>query len=116
MEDGARPHPTADVLNFLKGHFDDCVVALDCLALTGSGVDWPPYLPDMKTCDFFLWVHLKDQVYRHNPERIEQLKQFICSACEAIPPETFTWVSAHFLLKLCKIIAAHGRYLENIVV
>ena len=79
-------------------------------------MDWPPYSLGENPRDFFLWGHLKDQVYHHNPETIEQLKQYICSACDAIPPETFAWFSAHFVLRLSHIIAEHGGYLENIVV
>ena len=72
-------------------------------------MDWPPYSLGENPRDFFLWGHLKDQVNCHNPETIEQLEQYICSACEAIPPETFTRVSArldfsrqqhHLLLKI----------------
>ena len=79
--DGARPHRTANVFNFLNKHFDDCVIALDYHTHTGSGMDCPPYLPDMNPCDFFLWEHLKNQMYRLNPE---QLEQYICFAWEAI--------------------------------
>ena len=75
MKLDAQPHHTADVFNFLNEHFDDRVIALDYPTHTGSGVDWPSYSPDMSPCDFTLWVHLKDQMYRHNPETIEQLKR-----------------------------------------
>lgn len=115
MQDGARPHRTADVFNFLNEYFDDRVIALGYPKHTGSGVDWPPYSPDMNPCDFFLWGHLKDQVYRQNPKTIEQLKQYISSACEAIPPDTLSKVSGNFIQRLRHIIATHGGYVENIV-
>ena len=92
----ARQCP-ADVINFLNEHFDDPVIALDYLTHAGSGMDLPSCSSDMNPCDFFLWGHLKDDAYRHNPEAIEQLEQYICSACETIGSETFEWVSAHFV-------------------
>ena len=79
MYDPALPHRTANVFNFLNEHFDDRVIALDHPTHTGSSVDWPPYSPDMSPCDF-VRVHLKDQVYCHNSETVEQLQRtfFFC--------------------------------------
>lgn len=54
MQDGAWPHRTADVFNFLNEHFDDYVIGLGYPTDTGSSMDLPPYLPDMKPCDFIL--------------------------------------------------------------
>ena len=65
----ARP----DVFKFLNEHLDDPVIALDYPTYIGSGVDCPPNSPDANARDFFLWGHLKDQVYRHNTEAIVQL-------------------------------------------
>ena len=79
MKDSARSHRMAHVFNFPNENFDDSVIALDYPTHTGSGVDWSPYSLDMKSCDFFLWGNLKDNVYYYNPE--EQLEQYICSAC-----------------------------------
>ena len=104
------------MFNFLNEHIYDSVIALGYFTHTGSCVDWPHYSPDMNPCDFFLYRHLEDQVYHHSPETIEQLEQYIYSACETIPPETLTLVSAHFVQRLHHIIAAHGGYLGNIIV
>lgn len=116
MQDGARPHRTADVFNFLSEHFNNRVIALDYPTHTGSGMDWPPLSPDLTPCDFFLWGYLKDQVYRRNPETIEELKQYISAACDAIPPEIFKQAAGNFALRLRHVIAANGGYVENIVV
>ena len=82
----------------MNEHFNECVIVLDCTAHTESVMDLPPYSPDMIfLSDVFLWGHVQDQMYRHILETIQQLEQYICSACEAIPSETLTWVSAHFV-------------------
>ncbi|GBN07683.1 hypothetical protein AVEN_16643-1 [Araneus ventricosus] len=59
MQDGARPHRTPAVFDFLSEHFNDRVIALDYDKHTGSGMAWPPYSPDLTPCDFFLWGYLK---------------------------------------------------------
>ncbi|GBN01085.1 hypothetical protein AVEN_94206-1 [Araneus ventricosus] len=58
MQDGARPHRTPAVFDFLREHFNDRVIALDYDKHTGSGMAWPPYSPDLTPCDFFLWTRL----------------------------------------------------------
>ena len=54
LQDGARPHRTADVFNFLDEHFNNRVIALNNPTHTGSCLNWPSYSPDMYPCDFFL--------------------------------------------------------------
>jgi hypothetical protein len=45
---------------------------------------WPPRSPDLTTCDFFLWGHLKSTVYKSNPHTIQELKDNISHAVAAI--------------------------------
>jgi hypothetical protein len=45
---------------------------------------WPPRSPDLTTCDFFLWGHLKSTVYETNPHTIQELKDNISHAVAAI--------------------------------
>ena len=44
---------------------------------------WPPRSPDLTTCDYFLWGHLKITVYESNPHTIQELKD-ISQAVTAI--------------------------------
>ena len=67
MQDGARPHRTAEVFHFLQATFRNRIVALGTLALTGHDVEWPPYSPDLNPSDFFLWDYLKDRVFKDVP-------------------------------------------------
>ncbi|GBN95789.1 hypothetical protein AVEN_79655-1 [Araneus ventricosus] len=76
MQDDARPHRTAEVFDVLS----DRVVALDYEKHTQSGMDWPPFFPDLTPCDFFLWEYLKDQVHCHNPQTLAELEQYTSAA------------------------------------
>lgn len=42
-----------------------------------SRVMWPPRLPDLNTCDFYLWGTLKVKVYVKNPHSLEELQENI---------------------------------------
>ncbi|GFV13635.1 catalase [Trichonephila clavipes] len=54
MQDGAPPHITRCVTDVLKHHFtEERVISRQFRHL------WPPRLPDLNPCDFWLWGHLK---------------------------------------------------------
>jgi hypothetical protein len=45
---------------------------------------WPPRSPDLTTCDYFLWGHLKITVYESNAHTMQELKDNISHATAAI--------------------------------
>ncbi|GBN95219.1 hypothetical protein AVEN_120653-1 [Araneus ventricosus] len=114
MQDGVRPHRTAEVFDFLSEHSDNHVVALYYEMRTKSGMVWPPYSPDLTPCDFF-GGYLKDMMYPHNPQTIVELEQYISAAYQTIPTEMFARASANFVLRLCHVVVANSGYFENIV-
>ena len=46
------------------------------ISLRGDTV-WPPRLPDLTPCDFFLWGYLKAKVYEQRPQTLEAPKEAI---------------------------------------
>ena len=66
-------HRTTSMFNFLNEHFDDSVIGLDNEMQAQRNMDSSAYLSDLKLCDSFLSEYLKDQVYRHNPQTINEL-------------------------------------------
>jgi len=77
QQDGAPPHRTAANLQLLKSQFGDRVIAKGFKKAFGSGIDWPPYSPDLSACDYFLWGYLKDQVFRKPVNSKEELRHRI---------------------------------------
>ncbi|XP_011861119.1 PREDICTED: uncharacterized protein LOC105558173 [Vollenhovia emeryi] len=49
--------------------------------------EWPPRSPDLTPLDFFLWGHLKEQVYATRPVSVQDFKERIVRACRTISPE-----------------------------
>jgi hypothetical protein len=45
-----------------------------------NAISWPARCPDLTPCDFFLWVVIKDNVYKKEARNLMQLQQNICEA------------------------------------
>ena len=53
-----------------------------------QGMFWAPSSPDMNPCIFFLWGHMKEQVYKPMPVSTNALKNKITEVFNNIPEET----------------------------
>jgi hypothetical protein len=58
MHDGAPPHFSRNVRNFLNVTYPPRWIG------RGGPTTWPPTSPDLNTCDFYLWGHMKALVYK----------------------------------------------------
>ena len=113
MQDGALPHRTNAVFELLDEHFHGRVIGLGYESKYGSGIDWPPYSPDLNPCDFFLWGYLKDKVYRQSPRTKEELIERIEEAVNGVTPATLRSVIANFRGRLEAVVAADGAHIEQ---
>jgi hypothetical protein len=75
---------------------------------------WPPRSPDLTTCDYFLWGHLKSTVYETNPHTIQELKD-ITHAVAAIDVTILRQVYLNMIRRaqLCSD-AAGGQFQHNL--
>jgi hypothetical protein len=48
--------------------------------------EWPARLPDLNTCNFFLWGHIKSKVYEKKPRTKVYLKQNIRDKVATVSP------------------------------
>ena len=92
------------------------MIALDANDKTGSGIDWPPYSPDLSACDYWLWGYIKDKVYRNSPQTIDDLKHNIKTTIEAIDTDMLGRVMANFEKRLEYVVAADGGHFENLII
>ena len=115
MQDGARPHRTRRVFDVLEEHFGDRILALGYRDITGMGLDWPPYSPDLNPCDSFLWGYIKDKVYSNNPKTIAELKTAIQEVINSIDVPTLQRVMQNFAIRLRHIITNDGRHIEHVI-
>ena len=68
QQDGATSYSSRRSLVILRDMFPGHLVSLR------GDVGWPPSSPDLTPCDFFLWGHVKSQVYQHRLANLEELK------------------------------------------
>jgi hypothetical protein len=105
MHDGAPAHFALLTRNWLDEHFHN-----RWLGRRGP-VEWPPRSPDLTPPDFFLWGVLKDKVYVHKPQCLEELRQHIISAFAEISDELCARVCRSVPSRLCECIDANGGHL-----
>ncbi|PNF44123.1 hypothetical protein B7P43_G03188 [Cryptotermes secundus] len=78
-------------------------------------IPWPARSPDLAPCDFFLWAHLKAEVYKHRPHALGELKTAIREETAAIPPDMTARVKNNFRKRLDICIRSQGRHKDDIV-
>lgn len=78
QQDGAPPHNTIPVREFLNQHFRNQWIG------NRGVVEWPARSPDLSPLDYFLWGCLKDKIYKTNIENVEELRRRIMTAFGSI--------------------------------
>ena len=72
MQDGAPPHIDHQVKQLLRQRFTDALVISHHFPTI-----WPPHLPNITPCDFWLWGFLKDNIYSRRPVSEADLRDCI---------------------------------------
>ena len=109
QQDGATAHTAGATRYWLRERFGDRLIS------SKEVHAWPPHSPDLTPMDFFLWGHLKSQVYMSNPKTIEDLKKAVSSAVRRVRPETCRAAveSAQRRAALC--LEREGAHLEHVI-
>ena len=80
MQDGAPAHTSRMVMAWLKRKFPGRLIS------NKSDFVWPPRLPDLNPCDFFLWGYMKEEIHRVQPgsngDRKHLIREFIAAISE----------------------------------
>lgn len=74
---------------------------------------WPPRSPDLTPLDFFLWGHIKNEVYSTEPQDVNDLKNQIVSACANIEPHVLKRVVQSMKKRFMACVAVEGRHFEH---
>ncbi|GFR08755.1 t-complex protein 1 subunit delta [Trichonephila clavata] len=104
MQDGARPHRTADVFEVLNEHFSDRIIGLDYPSHFQGRIEWPPYSPDLNPCNYYLWGYLKSKVWQTSPTNLPELKTAITTAVNTIDSEACSRVMVGFQNRLTAVL------------
>ena len=109
QQDGAPPHRATETKAWLRDHFQDRLIA------KGIGIEWPAHSPDLTPPDFFLWGHLKSEVYKSGPKTIADLKKAVEQAVRRVPVAMCRAVmeSARNRAELC--LRENGGHVEHVL-
>lgn len=83
--------------------------------MTDSGIEWPPYSPDLNPCDYFLWGYLKDRIYRTAPTTLDDLKIAITQEVTAIGADALKYVIRNFQKRVYELVVSNGKHFENLI-
>ena len=76
---------------------------------------WPPRSPDLTSPGFFLWIYLKDTVYRSNPRDLEQWMMNITRAIEEVNEGTLRKVARNMVKRVDKCIEMNGHHFQHLL-
>lgn len=109
QQDGASAHTAVATREWLRNRFGSRVISRREVRI------WPPHSPDLTPLDFFLWGHLKSQVYKSNPRTTDDLKRAVSSAVRRVRPEICRAAveSARRRAELC--VEREGAHLEHVL-
>ena len=107
QQDGAPAHFARPVRQFLDETFPG-----RWLGRCGPLI-WSARSPNLSAMDFFLWGHLKTQVYFKKTETIQQLKDAICEEAAKITREMCQNAIQEFKRRLARCLGVSGANVEH---
>ncbi|GFX00260.1 transposable element tc3 transposase [Trichonephila clavipes] len=109
LQDGIPPHITRCVKDVLKHHFtEERMISRQIRHL------WPPRSPDLNTCDFWLWGHLKQLVSCDEPRTLPDLKDSISRHVLNISLNTLRSTVEHAILRFQIVAENDGHHVEHL--
>jgi hypothetical protein len=115
QQNGARPHVTPEVLEFLHSKFQHRIMSNRFPQQFQCGFSWSPCNPDLNSCDCFLWGYLKDKVFSSAPRTLPELKEKIKSSCAQVTTGMLTRVVQNFVLCLQAVRESQGAHIEHVI-
>lgn len=109
QQDGAPPHYARNVRQYLDDNFPNRWIG------RRGAIEWPARSPDLTPLDFFLWGHLKSQIYVSKPENVEELKERIRQEIRQISPEVLENVRNEFYYRLGLCQQVNGAHFEHLI-
>jgi hypothetical protein len=100
-------HFSKTVRAWLNKKFDDRWIG------RGGPISWAPRSPDLTPLDFFLWGHIKTNIYKTKVDDIDDLKSRITDEIEAIKKDTLSNVFLEIKKWLTFCIDVHGGSFEQ---
>ena len=109
QQDGASPHVTAEVMEFLRSKFGDRIISRK------SQHHWPPYIPDLSPLDFSFWSQAMSHVIRVKPKTITDLKNCVEDFANNFDPQKVRSMSRHTRYRAELCVSVDGGHFEHLV-
>jgi hypothetical protein len=106
QQDGASPHTSNAVKQFLTATFSDKIIS------RGFTDPWPARSPDITPSDFWLWGHLKRAVFLRHPKDMKEMRCFIQEEVQQLDRDMLANVVHSIPIRLEKILQNHGGHIE----
>lgn len=81
----------------------------------GGPIHWPARSPDLTPLDYYLWGHLKEQVYRTEPTTREDMCERILQACANIPREQIVATTQSLTTRMQLCVDQNGQHFEHLL-
>jgi hypothetical protein len=109
QQDGATAHCTRETIDFLREFFDDRLISRN------TEIFWPARSCDLTPCDFFLWPHLKNSIFKTPVLDLVDLRQRIENKIVEINnnPLTLQNVIRGFRRRAILCIEKDGEHFQN---
>jgi hypothetical protein len=104
QQDGAPPHYSLRVREFLNEKFPERWIG------RRGPLEWPPRSPDLTPLDFWLWGHLKEQVYAQKPKTLADLRHGIEVASSQITIDMCAFTCGNVTRRMERVIDANGAH------
>ena len=107
QQDGAPAHFSKAVRSWLNNKFPDRWIG------RGGPISWAPRSPYLTPLDFFLWGHVKTNVYKTKVQDIDDLKARITQEIKTIKTETLHNVFSEISKRMNSCISVEGDTFEQ---
>ncbi|GFW16903.1 transposable element tc3 transposase [Trichonephila clavipes] len=110
MHDEATSHIIKSANKLLYDTF-----GVDRVISIGFAHAWPPLSPELNSCEFYLWGHLKDMVYRERHAYVAELKPSLTRHVRRVTTKILNAVVGHAVLRFQHVVASSGSHIENMM-
>lgn len=108
MHDGAPAHWSIDVRRYLDVAYPNKWIG------RGGPMRWPARSPDLNICDYFLWGHIKQIVYRNDVQNRDTTRTLIVDAFQSIPSDILQRATEDLPRRLNLCLQRHGGHFEHL--
>ena len=107
MQDGATPHTTLEVREWLQSKFGERVIS----RLMPN--QWPAKSPDLSPLDYWFWGVAMQEVRSHPPATLEELKEVVDGFAESLEPEEVVKAARDHVVRARCCLTQRGGAFES---